>query len=235
MSKLVWDNIGERFFEAGVEKVVLYPYSSSGYGTGVAWNGVTAVNENPSGGEPSALWADNIKFANIMSAEDFGFTIEAYTYPKEWAECDGHGTLVEPGTGRKGLGVIVGQQKRKTFGLCYRTEIGSDTDEMDAGYKIHLIYGALASPSSRDHSTLNDSPDPETMSWDCTTTPVAAPGTLRPTAHIVIDSRSLTDEQLKTIEDKLYGVDADSTANPPVAAAAPELPLPDELKTLITG
>lgn len=226
MAKLTWDNVGERYFEAGVQDVVLYPYEAAsgqtpaGYGKGVAWNGITAINENPSGGEANAIWADNIKYANIMSAEDFGCTIEAYTYPDEFAPCDGQAVVA--------TGVTIGQQKRKTFGLCYRTEIGSDTEEMDAGYKLHLVYGCLAAPSSRDHGTLNDNPDPETMSWEVSTTPVAVEG-FRPTAHLVIDSRTTAEAKMTALKNALYGTDAGSGTE----ATDPQLLLPDDVIDLI--
>lgn len=236
--RLTWDNIGERYFEAGVSKVVLYVYDTdnSKYGDGVAWNGITAVNEAPSGAEANAIWANNAKYANLMSAEDFAATIEAYTYPDEFAECDGFAALDD--------GVFISQQKRKTFGFAYRTEIGSDTDEMEAGYKIHIVYGALAAPSQRDRATLNDSPEALTMSWEVSTTPVPVEG-YRPTAHLIVDSRKYTTEQMTALENVLYGTDAveaveadvanNIAAVEAVAATTAKILLPDEVADLMAG
>ena len=217
MSVLVWDRVGERFYETGVDHGVLYPFDNNAYGTGVAWNGLTAVNESPSGAEASPLWADNIKYLNLMSAEEFGATIEAYTYPDEFAACDGSAEIAP--------GVTIGQQKRKMFGFAYRTKIGNDTDGADKGYKIHLVYGALASPSDKGYNTVNDSPEAITFSWTVTTTPVNVTG-FKPTAHLVIDSTKVNDAaKMKAIEDVLYGT----------VAADARLPLPDEVAEIITG
>ena len=231
MAKLVWDKIGERFFEAGVSNGVLYPQVSGAYPEGVAWNGLTAVTESPAGAELTDLWADNIKYASIRSAETFGATIEAYTYPDEFAECDGSASLAD--------GVSIGQQKRNTFGFSYKTKIGSDADGLDGeGYKLHLIYGASASPSEKAYSTINDNPDAITFSWEITTVPVPVTG-FKPTASITIDSTKADPAKLKALEAILYGsdaVEADSEAVPPVTAApavVARLPLPDEVKTLL--
>lgn len=223
MSKIVWDQTGERFYETGVEKGVLYPYSSSAYASGVAWNGLTAVTESPSGSEPTALYADNIKYLNLMSNEEFGATIEAYTYPDEFAACDGSASIA--------TGVVIGQQKRSTFGLSYVTKLGNDTDGADYGYKIHLIYGALASPSEKSYATVNDSPEAITFSWEVSTTPVEVPG-FKPTASVTIDSTKVKAAELAALEAILYGVNA--SADPVVAATEPRLPLPAELTTIFT-
>lgn len=209
MSKLVWDQTGERLYETGVSKGVLYPYSSNKYNTGVAWNGLTAVTESPSGAEATALYADNIKYLNLMSAEEFGATIEAYTYPDEFGQCNGEGEIAQ--------GVTVGQQKRTPFGMSYQTKIGDDTDP-DKGYKIHLIYGAQAAPSEKAYATVNDSPEAITFSWEVTTTPVEVPG-MKPTASLTIDSTKVLPSVLKKIEDILYGTEG----------AEPRLPLPSEI------
>ena len=216
MAKLVWDKTGERFFEAGVSNGVLYPQVSGAYPKGVAWNGLTAVTESPAGAELTDLWADNIKYASIRSAETFGATIEAYTYPDEFAECDGSASLAE--------GVTIGQQKRNTFGFSYKTKIGSDTDGLDGeGYKLHLIYGASASPSEKAYATINDSPDAITFSWEVTTVPVAVTG-FKPTASITIDSTKVNAAKLTALEAILYGGESSEA----------RLPLPDEVKTLLT-
>jgi hypothetical protein len=212
MSKLVWDKTGERKYETGVSKGVLYKQSNGTYPKGVAWNGLTAVNESPSGAEATPLYADNIKYLNLMSAEEFGATIEAYMYPDEFAECNGEKDLVD--------GVSIGQQKRTPFGLSYQTKIGSDTDN-DLGYKIHLIYGALAAPSEKAYATVNDSPEAITFSWEVSTTPVEVSGA-KPTASLTIDSTKVTPEKLAAFEKILYG-DTDVEAR---------LPLPDEVATL---
>lgn len=221
MSKLVWDKTGERFYETGVKKCVLYIPTSGVYSKGVAWNGITAITESPSGAETTALYADDIKYLNLMSAEEFGATIEAYTYPDEFAECDGTASLVD--------GVTIGQQVRKTFGLCYRTTIGNDSDGNDHGYKLHIIYGALAAPSEKAYATINDSPEAITFSWEVTTTPVEVTG-FKPTATIVIDSTKSDPTKLKALEDILYGKDGDGGSG-----TEPRLPLPDEIKTLMTA
>ena len=216
MSKLVWDKTGERFYETGVSKGVLYPLQDEGgYTKGVAWNGLTAVNESPSGAEPTPLYADNIKYLNLMSAEEFGATIEAYTYPDEFAACNGESELV--------AGVNVGQQKRAIFGLSYQTKIGNDVDN-ELGYKIHLIYGALASPSEKAYSTVNDSPEAITFSWTISTTPVEVTG-LKPTATLVIDSTKVAPEKLVKLEKALYG---DETTEA-------KLLLPDEVLAIVNA
>lgn len=217
MSKLTWDNTGERLFETGVKNGVLYPIQADGkYTKGVAWNGLISVTESPSGAEATALYADDIKYVNLLSNEEFGATIEAYTYPDEFAECDGSGTLAE--------GVTVGQQKRKVFGLCYKTTIGNDVDGNDHGYKLHLVYGCLAAPSEKAYSTINDNPDAITFSWEVTTTPVNVTG-FKPTSQITIDSTKVDQAKLTKIEDLLYGT----------AEKEPSLPLPDELAATLTA
>lgn len=215
MSKLVWDAVGERLYETGVSHGVVYPQATGGtYPKGAAWNGLTAVTESPSGAEPTALYANNGKYLNLMSVEEFGFSIEAYTYPEEFAECNGEKTMAP--------GVSIGQQKRATFGLSYRSIIGNDTDGDAHGYTLHLVYGALASPSERAHNTVNDNPEAATMSWDCKTTPVTVSG-FQPTSHIMIDSTKVNPEKLAALEAKLYG-GSDTEAT---------LPLPDEVATII--
>lgn len=215
MSKLVWDNTGERLYETGVKQGVLYPQDASGaYPKGVAWNGLTAITESPSGAESTALYADDIKYLNLMSAEEFGATIEAYTYPDEFAECDGSAQIA--------TGVYAGQQKRNAFGLCYKTAIGNDVQGSDYGYKLHIIYGALAAPSEKGYATINDSPEAITFSWELTTTPVAVTG-FKPTASITIDSTKVDAEKLAALEALLYGSE-DAEAS---------LPLPDAIVALI--
>ena len=217
MPKLTWDDTGKRFYETGVQKGVLYPIQADGkYTKGVAWNGLTAVTESPSGAEATALYADDIKYLNLISNEEFGATIEAYTYPDEFAECDGSASLAE--------GVMLGQQKRKTFGLCYRTAVGNDVDGSDYGYKLHLIYGCLAAPSEKAYATINDSPEAITFSWEVTTTPVTVTG-FKPTSQITIDSNKVGTEKMTKIEDALYGT----------AEKEAYLPLPDELTALLTA
>lgn len=196
MPRLEWDKTGERFFETGVDRGVLYPSVSGAYPKGVAWNGITAVNESPSGAEPTALYANNIKYLTLMSAEEYGYTLEAYMYPEEFEKCDGSVAIAK--------GVNIGQQKRVPFGLCYRTLIGNDADGQDHGYKLHLIYGGLASPSQKDHKTVNDNPDATTMSWEVDTTPVEVPG-YKPTASVEIDSTKIDKDKLAKLEDILYG------------------------------
>lgn len=223
--KLVWDKTGERYYETGVKQGVLYPLQTDGtYSKGVAWNGLTAVTESPSGAEATPLYADDIKYLNLLSNEEFGCTIEAYTYPDEFAECDGSASLA--------TGVSIGQQKRKTFGLCYRTVLGNDTDNNDHGYKLHLIYGCLAAPSEKAYATINDSPEAITFSWEVTTTPVTVEG-FKPTACITIDSTKTTAEKLAALEEVLYGKNGTGEQN--TGATEPRLPLPDEVKTLMTA
>lgn len=223
MSKLIWDNTGERTYETGVNQGVLYPQGDGGtYPTGVAWNGLTAVTESPSGAEPTPLYADNIKYLNLISNEEFGATIEAYTYPDEFAQCDGSAEI--------STGVMIGQQSRKAFGLAYKTTIGNDTDGIDYGYKLHIIYGAMASPSEKGYATINDSPEAITFSWELTTTPVPISG-FKPTASITIDSTKTAADKLKALEDILFG--ADATTDPVAEAIVSHLPLPDEIIELM--
>lgn len=214
MSKLVWDQVGERYYETGVKYGVLYVQEAGAYPKGVAWNGLTAVTESPSGAEATPLYADDIKYLNLMSNEEFGATIEAYTYPDEFAQCDGSAAIA--------TGVMIGQQSRKTFGLCYRTTVGNDADGNDFGYKLHLIYGALAAPSEKAYATINDSPEAITFSWEVSTTPVNVEG-YKPTASVTIDSTKVDKEKLAALEAILYGSD-DVEAR---------LPLPDEIITIM--
>lgn len=218
MFKLKWDQTGERIYETGVDRGVLYVYDtkSNKYGTGVAWNGLTKVNESPSGAESNPQYADNTKYLDLYSAEEFGATIEAFTYPLEFEECDGSAELVK--------GVTIGMQNRKMFGFAYRTLVGNDTKGTDFGYKIHLVYGAKASPSEKNRNTVNDSPETVNFSWEVTTTPVTVEG-FKPTAHLIINSTNADPTKLAEFEKKLYG-DDDS--------GEPTLPLPDEVKTLLT-
>ena len=217
MAKLVWDESGKRVYETGVRNGVLYVQGENGeYQKGVAWNGLTAVTESPSGAEPTALYADDIKYLELFSAEEFGATIEAYTYPVEFEACDGSASL--------GEGVTIGQQDRKAFGLCSRTVVGNDVKGNENGYKLHLIYGAKAKPSEKAYQTVNDSPEAITFSWEVSTTPVNVAG-FKPTASFTIDSTKITPEKLKLIEDKLYGTSSEEA----------KLPLPDEIKQIITG
>lgn len=214
MSKLVWDQTGERLYETGVDHGVLYPQEAGLYPKGVAWNGLTAVTESPSGAEATPLYADNIKYLNLMSAEEFGATIEAYTYPDEFAECDGSAALA--------TGVYIGQQARKTFGMSYRTLLGNDVESNDHGYKLHLIYGALAAPSEKGYTTVNDSPEAITFSWEVTTTPVNVTG-FKPTASVTIDSTKVDAEKLAALEAILYGSESEEA----------RLPLPDEVAQIM--
>ena len=219
MAKLVWDKTGDRLYETGVKNGVLYIPTAGVYSKGVAWNGLTAVTESPSGAEATALYADDTKYLSLMSAEEFGATIEAYTYPDEFAACDGSAELAD--------GVMIGQQKRSTFGLCYKTTIGNDTDGNDHGYKLHIIYGALAAPSEKAYASINDSPEAITFSWEITTTPVNVTGA-KPTASLVIDSTKADPSKLAALEDILYGKDGEP-------GNEPRLPLPDEIKSLMTA
>lgn len=223
MSALVWDTIGEHFYETGVDHAVLYPINKSGtYPKGVAWNGITAINESPSGAESNPQYADNIKYLDLTSAEEFGGTIEAYTYPTEFGECDG--------SAEAKTGVVLGQQARKMFGLSYRTKIGNDTEGQDHGYKLHLIYGAKVSPSDRGYNTINDSPEAITFSWEFTTTPVQVAAKdadrkpYRPVSSITIDSRTADPTKLAELEKKLYGDETGEAM----------LPSPDEVITMFT-
>ena len=219
MAKLVWDKTGDRLYETGVKNGVLYIPTAGVYSKGVAWNGLTAVTESPSGAEATALYADDTKYLSLMSTEEFGATIEAYTYPDEFAACDGSAELAD--------GVMIGQQKRSTFGLCYKTTIGNDTDGNDHGYKLHIIYGAMAAPSEKAYASINDSPEAITFSWEITTTPVNVTGA-KPTASLVIDSTKADPSKLAALEDILYGKDGEP-------ANEPRLPLPDEIKSLMTA
>jgi hypothetical protein len=216
MAILTWDGTGERLYETGVDRGVLYIPTNGVYDTGYAWNGLTAVTESPSGAEATALYADNIKYLNLVSAEEFGATIEAYTYPDAFALVDG--------TARPSAGVSIGQQVRKTFGFSFRTRLGNDVDGADHGYKLHLVYGALAAPSEKSYASINDSPEAITFSWEVTTTPVPVTG-LKPTAIITIDSTKVNAANLATLEDALYGT----------AGTNARLPLPDEVIAIFAG
>ena len=217
MAKIVWDESGKRTYETGVRKGVLYLQDTQGaYTKGVAWNGLTAVTESPSGAEPTALYADDIKYLELFSAEEFGATIEAYTYPAEFEKCDGSASL--------GTGVTIGQQDRATFGLCYRTVLGNDVKGSEFGYKLHLIYGAKAKPSEKGYQTINDSPEAITFSWEISTTPVNVSG-FKPTACVTIDSTKIEPDKLTQIEALLYGGDSTEA----------KLPLPDEIATIVKG
>ena len=217
MSALIWDQDGQRLYETGVDRGVCYPMNDQGvYTPGVAWNGLSAVNEKPSGVEASAVYADNIKYLNLMSAEEFGADIEAYTYPDEFAKCDGSAEIA--------TGVYIGQQPRKKFGLSYRTVLGNDVKSNEYGYKLHLVYGCMAQPSEKGYSTINDSPEAITFSWELTTTPVSVTG-FKPTAIITIDSTKTTKAKLDALEAILYGGENTDA----------RLPLPDEVKTLMAA
>ena len=210
---LVWDETGKKLFETGVSNVALYPQDTTGvYGAGVAWNGVTNISESPSGAEATTLWANNGKYLNLYSVEEYASSIEAYTYPDEFAECDGSAEIAK--------GVSIGQQTRKSFGLAYKTLIGSDTDGNDHGYKLHLVYGCKAAPSERSHATVNDSPEALSFSWEISTTPVSVTGH-KPTASVEIDSTKVDKSKLEAFEKILFGSDT----------AAARLPLPDEVAT----
>ena len=217
MAKLVWDESGKCVYETGVRNGVLYVQGENGeYQKGVAWNGLTAVTESPSGAEPTVLYADDIKYLELFSAEEFGATIEAYTYPEEFEACDGSASL--------GTGVTIGQQDRKAFGICYRTVVGNDVKGNEHGYKLHLVYGAKAKPSEKAYATVNDSPEAVTFSWEVTTTPVNVAG-FKPTASVTIDSTKIQPDKLKAIEDKLYGTQDQE----------PTLLMPDEIKQIVAG
>lgn len=222
MSKLVWDKAGEKLYETGVEKGVLFVQDSTGaYPKGVAWNGLTTVTESPKGAESNPIYADNTKYLNLLSAEEFNATIEAYTYPEEFKACDGSVELA--------VGVSIGQQKRKSFGLVYRTTLGNDTDGSDYGYKLHIIYGAQAAPSEKAFKTVNDSPEAISFSYEITTTPVDVSGN-KPTASIVIDSTKVDPAKLAQLEAIIYGKDA--TTNPVSPEVVSRLPLPDEIANI---
>lgn len=223
MSRLKWDENGERFFETGVRRGVLYPMNDAGaYQTGVAWNGLVSVSESPEGGEANPQYADDIKYLNLYSVEEVGGTIEAFTYPDEFAECDGSASVA--------TGVTIGQQRRKGFGLCYRTVVGNDVNS-ELGYKLHLVYGCMASPSEKSYETINDSPEPITFSWDYTTTPVDPnedeSTNYKPTATIVIDSTKADQDKLTALENILYGTDGQS-------ATTSRLPLPAEVISMMS-
>ena len=213
MAVLTWDQTGEKLYETGVQKGVLYPMDGAVYGKGVAWNGLTAVNETPSGAESTKLYADDIKYLDIRSAEEFGATIEAYSSPEEFDACDGTAELAD--------GVNIGQQNRKGFGFCYRSTIGNDTEYNNYGYKLHIIYGLTASPSERSYSTVNDSPEAATLSWEVSSTPVNVAG-FKPTSIVTINSKKINAEALKEIEDALYGT----------VEVEPKILLPDEIKAI---
>ena len=213
MAVLTWDQTGEKLYETGVQKGVLYPMDGAVYGKGVAWNGLTAVNETPSGAESTKLYADDIKYLDIRSAEEFGATIEAYSSPEEFDACDGTASLAD--------GVNIGQQNRKGFGFCYRSTIGNDTEYNNYGYKLHIIYGLTASPSERSYSTVNDSPEAATLSWEVSSTPVNVAG-FKPTSIVTINSKKINPEALKEIEDALYGT----------LSEEPKILLPDEIKAI---
>lgn len=215
MAKLVWDETGKRTYETGVDHGVLYPVEAGNYDQGVAWNGLTSITESPSGAEPTNLYADNIKYLTLLSAEDFGGTINAYTYPTEFELCDG--------TAELGDGVTIAQQPRKVFGLVYRTKIGSDTQGQDYGYKLHIIYGALASPSEKTRDTINESPSAVEFSWTFTTTPVNVTGHSA-TAHLTIDSTKVDKDKLQSIEDALFGTEE----------SEPKILLPDQIVAILT-
>ena len=217
MAKLVWDAAGERFYETGVKNCALYLLNEGAYTNGVAWNGITAITESPSGAEATPLYADDIKYLNLMSAEEFGATIEAYTYPDEFMACDGSAELAK--------GVVIGQQARKTFGLAYKTTVGNDELSNDYGYKLHLVYGCLAAPSEKAYATINDSPEAITFSWEVSTTPVNVTGAKR-TSIVTIDSKKCDADKLAALEAILFGSDAGD---------GPRLPLPDEIKTLMAA
>lgn len=237
MPKLEWDLTGEHFYETGVRNGVLYPYvkgqteQTSGYLAGVAWNGLTAVTESPSGADETPLYADDIKYLSLRAAEEFGGTIEAYTYPDEWMECDGSASIA--------TGVVIGQQNRKMFGLCYRTTLGNDTELNDHGYKLHLVYGCTASPSERAYQTINDSPEAITFSWEFSTTPVKVKiddVEFKPTSVLTVDSTKVDSEKLQDLLDVLYGTDdvpGEGGAAGTEGTTA-RLPLPDEVVSLLS-
>jgi hypothetical protein len=217
LTRVTWDQVGQRFYETGVDHGVLYiPNNNGVYVDGYGWNGLTGITDTPSGAEPSAQYADNIKYLNLVSAEEFGGTITAYTYPDEWAQCDGSASPQ--------VGIVVGQQGRKTFGLAYRTRIGNDLQGPDYGYKLHLVWGALASPSEKANTTINDSPEAVEFSWEFTTTPVPVTD-LKPTSTMVIDSTKVDADALAALEDILYGT----------VGVDPMLPSPDDVLALFAG
>lgn len=214
MPKLVWDDTGKHLFETGVQKGVLYPQVGGAYPKGVVWNGLSSVTESPSGAESNPIYADDIKYLNLVSAEEFGATVEAYTYPDEFAKCDGSAEISP--------GILVGQQERQKFGLCYRTVLGNDTEGNAYGYKLHIIYNATASPSEKQYQTINDSPEAITFSWELSTTPTNVDG-YKPTASLVIDSTKVDETKLQKLEDKLYGTESEEAS----------LPTPNEIIALL--
>ena len=216
MPKLVWDDTGKHLFETGVQKGVLYPQVKGAYPKGVVWNGLSSVTESPSGAESNPIYADDIKYLNLVSAEEFGATVEAYTYPDEFANCDGSAEISP--------GILIGQQERQKFGLCYRTVLGNDTEGNAYGYKLHIIYNATASPSEKQYQTINDSPEAITFSWELSTTPTNVDGH-KPTASLVIDSTKVDETKLKKLEDKLYGTES----------AEASLPTPNEIIALLAA
>lgn len=217
MAKMIWDSVGERLYETGVSECALFPIGDTGeYEKGVAWNGITAITESPSGAEATPLYADNIKYLNLMSNEEYGATIEAYMFPDEFAKCNGFADLAE--------GVSIGQQARAGFGFCYKTVLGNDVKSNDYGYKLHIVYGCLAAPSEKNYTTVSDTPEPMTMSWEITTTPVKVSG-FKPTACVVIDSTKVDATKLAALEAKLYGTESEE----------PTLVLPDEIKTMMAA
>lgn len=216
MPKLVWDDTGKHLFETGVQKGVLYPQVKGAYPKGVVWNGLSSVTESPSGAESNPIYADDIKYLNLVSAEEFGATVEAYTYPDEFANCDGSAEISP--------GILIGQQERQKFGLCYRTVLGNDTEGNAYGYKLHIIYNATASPSEKQYQTINDSPEAITFSWELSTTPTNVDGH-KPTASLVIDSTKVDETKLKKLEDKLYGTESEEAS----------LPTPNEIITLLAA
>lgn len=223
MAKLTWDESGQRIYETGTRHGVLYPKKDDGtYDKGVAWNGLTAVTESPSGAEETALYADDIKYLSLYSAEEFGCTIEAYTYPDEWEACDGSAEIAP--------GVHAGQQPRKGFGFSYRTVLGNDAQGESYGYKLHLVYGAMASPSEKSYSTINDSPDAVTFSWEVKTTPVNVASLPKPTAILTIDSTKVEATKLVALEAVLYGTNSGQGSD----GTEPRLPLPDEVVQLVS-
>ena len=216
MSKLYWDQTSEKLYETGVEQVALYKQVSGAYPAGVAWNGVTALNISPSGAEPTPLYANDTKYLNLMSNEELGFTLEAYTYPEEWEECDGSAEAAE--------GVYLGQQPRVKFGLAAKTLVGNDTEGTTYGYKLHLFYGCLASPAEESHATVNDSPEAVTFSWTVSTEPVSVEG-YKPTSYICIDSTKADPDKLATLEAMIYGSDSEEA----------KLPMPSEVISTMTA
>ena len=228
MAKVKWDESGKRLYETGTDRGVLYPRSneSSGYAKGVAWNGLTAVTESPSGAEETALYANNQKYLSLYSAEELGLTIEAYTFPDEWYECDGSRELAP--------GLMATQQARKGFGMTYRTLLGNDEQGQSYGYKLHLLYGGMASPSEKSYQTINDSPDAVTFSWEITTVPTEVGDSYKNTALLVIDSTKVDAAKLKALEDILYGTDGGTEGGTTVDPTDPRLPLPPEVITLLS-